>query len=63
VVGRGHHLLPTALPVVVPLVLASLGRVRIITAVATTEVASSLGFPAEVGLDRLLTGGVLGGDV
>jgi hypothetical protein len=62
-VGRGHHLLPTALPVLVLLTTASRGRGRIITTVATTEVAGDLGFPAEVGLDCLLTGDVLGGDV
>ena len=62
-VGRGHHLLPAALLVLVPLVVASLGRGGIIAVVATTKVAISIGFPAEVGLDRLLIGGVLGGDV
>jgi hypothetical protein len=62
-VGRGHHLLPTTLPVLVLLTTASRGQGGIITTVATTEVAGGLGFPAEVGLDCLLTGDVLGGDV
>ena len=62
-VGRGDHLLPVAVLVLVPPVVASLGRGRIVGAVTTSEVASGLGFPSEVGLDGLLTGGVLGGDV
>jgi hypothetical protein len=52
-----------ALPVLVPPIVASLGQGRIIGVVTTTEVASDLGFPIEVGLDGLLAGGVLGGDV
>ena len=48
--GRGDHLLPTTLLILVP-------------PVTTTELASGLGFPTEVGLDGLLIGGVLGGDV
>jgi hypothetical protein len=62
-VGRDDHLLPAALSVLVPPVAASLGRGRIIGIVTTAEVASNLGFPAEVGLDSLLAGGVLGGNV
>ena len=38
------------LSVLVPLVAASLGGDRIIAAIATTEVAGSLDFPAEVGI-------------
>ena len=62
-IRRGHHLLPMALQVLVPLVVASLGQRGIIAAVATTKVSYGLGFPAEVDLDHLLTGGMLGGDV
>jgi hypothetical protein len=62
-VGHDHHLLPAALSILVLLVVASLGRGRIVTAVATTEVAGGVGFPAKVGLDHLLAGGVLGGKV
>ena len=57
IVGHGHHLLPTALPVLVPLVAAMLGRSRVIATVPTTEVADSLG------LNGLLAGGILDGDV
>jgi hypothetical protein len=52
-VGCWHHLLPVALSVLVPLVMAMLGRCRVVTTVLT----------AEVGLDRLLTSGVLGGNI
>ena len=62
-VCHGDHLLPAALPVLVPPIVASLGRGRIIGAITTTEVASGLGFLTKVGLDGLLAGGVLGGDV
>jgi hypothetical protein len=40
-----------------------LGLGRIVGVVATTEVASGLAFPTEVGLDGLLASGILGGDV
>jgi hypothetical protein len=40
-----------------------LGRGGIIATLTTTEIASGLGFHAEVGLDDLLASGVLGGDV
>jgi hypothetical protein len=63
VVGRGHHLLPMVLLVLVPPVMASLGQDRVITAIASTEVIGAFSFATEVGLDHLLTGGVLGGDV
>jgi hypothetical protein len=43
--------------------MASLGQGRVITAIASTEVIGGFGFATEVGLDRLLTSGVLGGDV
>ena len=49
--------------VLVPLVTASLGQCGIVAAVATTKVPGGLGFPLDVGLDHLLAGGVLGGDV
>ena len=62
-VDRDHHLLPTTLLVLVPLVVVSLGQGRIIVADATTEVAGGLDFPTKVGLDRLLIGGVLGGNI
>jgi hypothetical protein len=51
------------LPVLVPLIAAALGRGGVITAVSTTEMAGGLGLIVEVGPDRLLTSGVLGGDV
>ena len=63
VVGCGHHLLLVPHLVLVPLIATSLGQGGIIAAVATTKVANDLGFPAEVGLDRILTIGILGGDV
>jgi hypothetical protein len=62
-VSHNSHLVPTALSVLVPPVAASLGRDEIIGAVTTIEVTGGLGFPTEVGLDGLHTGGVLGGDV
>ena len=62
-VGHGHHLHPMPLPILVPLVMALLGRVRIVTAIAATKVDSSLDFPAKVGLDHLLVGGVQGCDI
>jgi hypothetical protein len=43
--------------------MASLRRGGVIGAVATTKVADSLGFPTKVGLDGLLAGGILGGNV
>ena len=61
--ARGEEMVVAVLPVLVPTVVASLGRGRIVGAVTTTEVAGGLGFLTEVGLDVLFTGGVLGGDV
>ena len=49
--------------VIVSPITASLGRGRIIGAITTTKVVGSLSFPTKVGLDCLLAGGVLGGDV
>ena len=62
-VGHGDHLLPTALPALVPPIVASLGRDRIAGAITTTKVAGDLGFPTKVGLDGFLAGGVLGGNI
>jgi len=62
-VGHSHHLLPMALPILVPLITVAMGRSRFVTAVSTTEVADGLGFAAEVGLDSLLAGGILGSDI
>jgi hypothetical protein len=62
-VDRGHHVLPTTLSILVSLVMVVLGRGGVIVVVSTTEVASGLGLAAEVGLDNLLAGGVLGGDI
>jgi hypothetical protein len=59
----GHYLLPTVLPVLVPLVTVTLGQCWVITTIPTAEVDGSFGLAVEVGLDRLLTGGILGGDV
>jgi hypothetical protein len=52
-----------ALPVLVLLVTTSLGQGEIIGTIATTKVTDGLGFPNEVGLDGLLTSGILGSDV
>jgi hypothetical protein len=41
----------------------SLGRGRVIAAIASAEATGDLGFVAEVGLDQLLTDGILGGNV
>jgi len=62
-VGRGHHLLTVALPILGPLVAVMLDRGRVVAAVSTAEVAGGLGLATKVGLDGLLTRGVLGGDV
>ena len=62
-VGRGDHLLPMVLLVLVPLVTVMLGRSRVIVAVPIAEVADGLGLVVEVGLDGLPIGSVLGGDV
>ena len=62
-VGHAHLLLPTSLSVLAPPVVVSLRRGRVVTTVTSTEVTGGLGFAAEVGLDRVLIGGVLGGDV
>ena len=61
-VSHGHHLLHTVLLVLVPLVTMTLGRGRVIAAISTTEVAGGLDLAAEVGLDGLVIGGILGGD-
>jgi hypothetical protein len=63
VVDHGHHLLPVALLVLGPPIIASLGQGGVVTAIASTEVTDGLGFAAEVGLDCLLIGGILGGNV
>ena len=55
-VGHGYHLLPVELPILIPLVMVSLGRGRVIAAIASAEVTGGLGFAAKVGLDRLLYG-------
>ena len=62
-VSRGHRLLPTTLLVLVPLVAVALGRSGVVAAIPTAEVADGFGFAAEVGLDGLLVGSILGGDV
>jgi hypothetical protein len=63
VVGRGHHLLPVVLSVLVPPIVALLGQGRAIVAIASTEVIGDLSFATEDGLDHILTSGILGGDV
>jgi hypothetical protein len=62
-VDHGDHFLPMALLLLVPPIAVLLGLGRIVGVVATTEVASGLAFPTEVGLDGLLASGILGGDV
>jgi hypothetical protein len=62
-VGRGYHLHPAALLVLVSPIAMSLGRGRVIAAIASAEATGDLGFVAEVGLDQLLTDGILGGNV
>ena len=62
-VDHGHHLLPMVLPVLVPLVAAMLGRSGVVITIPITKVASGFGLAADLGLDSLLTGGILGGDV
>ena len=54
-VGRGHHLLPMALPVLIPLVAAMLGQSGISAAVPTAEVAGGFGLAYKVGLDGSLS--------
>ena len=44
-------------------IMASLGQGGIVGAITTAEVAGGHGFLTEAGLDGLLTGGVLGGNV
>ena len=62
-IGHGHHLLPMAFLVLILLVMAVLGQSGVIATVSTTVVVGGLGLATEVGLDNLLTDGVLGGDV
>jgi hypothetical protein len=62
-VGRGHHLLPVALPVLVSPVAASLGQGGVVVIISSAEVTDSLGFAAEVVLDCLLAGGIPGDNV
>jgi hypothetical protein len=62
-VGRDHHLLPIALLILVPLLTVALGRGGVVATVSTTKVTGGLDLATEVGLDGLLAGGVLGGDV
>jgi hypothetical protein len=50
-------------PLILVLVMVTLGRCRVAAAVPTTDIGDSFGLATEVGLDRLLADGVLGGDV
>jgi hypothetical protein len=59
-VGHDHYLLPVALSVLVPLIAVMLGQSGVIAIVPIAEVAGGLGLATEVGLDGLLTGGILG---
>jgi hypothetical protein len=52
-----------ALSVLVPLVAAVLGQGGVVAAVSTIEVAGGLDLDAKVGLDGLLIGVILGGDI
>ena len=64
VVSHGHHrLLPVALLILVPPVVTSVGQGEVIATITSVDMTSGLGFAAEVGLDRLLTGGILGGNI
>jgi hypothetical protein len=56
------HLLPMV-PLILVLVMVSLGRCRVAAAVPTADIGDSFGLATEVDLDSLLAGGVLGGDV
>jgi hypothetical protein len=62
-VSHGYHLLCMVLSILGPLVTVTLGQGEVITTVSTTEVANDPGFATEVGLDGLLAGGILGGDI
>ena len=62
VIGRDHHL-PMVLSILIPLVIATLGQGMVVAAISTTEVVGGLDLAADVGLDSLLTGGILGGDI
>jgi hypothetical protein len=61
-VGYCPHLLPTA-PLILVLVMVTLGRCRVTAAVPTTDIGDSFGLATEVGLDHLLASGILGGDI
>jgi hypothetical protein len=63
VVGHGHPLLLVALLILVPPIVVLLGQGGVIAALTFIEVTNGLGFVTEVGLDCLLTGVLLGGDV
>lgn len=58
-----HHLYPMALLLSSLLVMAMLGRGRVIATVTTTEAGGGFGLVVEVGLGSLRTHCVLGGDV
>jgi hypothetical protein len=62
IVSHDHPLLMAFL-ILVPPITELLGQGRVIAVLTFTEVTSGLGFAAEVGLDCLLTTGLLGGDV
>jgi hypothetical protein len=62
-VGCGHHLLPVMLSVLLRLITVMLGRHRVITIVPPTKVGSDFVLATKVGLDHLLAGGVVGGDI
>jgi hypothetical protein len=63
VVGCGHHLLPVMLSVLLLLIAVMLGRHRVITIIPPTKVGSGFVLATEVGLDSLLAGGIVGGDI
>lgn len=48
-VGRGHHLLPAVLHVLLLLAMAVIGRGGLVAAVPTTEVGACLALAAKVG--------------
>jgi hypothetical protein len=61
-ISHDHPLLAVLL-ILIPPITALLGQGGVIVVLTFTEVTSSLGFATKVGLDCLLTGGLLGGDV
>jgi hypothetical protein len=56
-------MLPATLSILVPLIAVTLGCSRVVAAVPTAEVVGDLGLATKVGLDSLLTSGILGGDI